>query len=123
MSEAFQCHVEINNTLDRDLTVADKRLEWGIFTNGPHKIPKMLSEQAFVATGKPWLPGGTEGTVEYTIDGIPDIKLKIYFDVPMTPGTTNKVTADIIGAGYKATVKKLRGSGPTESVTIKVEES
>jgi hypothetical protein len=123
MSDAFRCHVAIENALDRDLTVRDQRLEWGLFAIEPRTIPKMLREQAFVATGKPWLPGGTEGTVEYGVEGLPGVGLKIHFAVSVTPGAFNFVTADVIGAGCRATVKNLLGDASAESVTIRVEQS
>lgn len=123
MSEACQCHVAIENALDRDLTVRGQQLEWGLFAIEPRTIPKMLQDQAFVATGKTWLPGGTEGTVEYGVEGLSGVTLKIRFAVSMTPGTFNCVTADVIGAGCRATVKNLLGDASTESVIIRVEPS
>jgi hypothetical protein len=123
MSDAFRCHVAIENALDRDLTVREQRLEWGLFAIEPRTIPKMLREQAFVATGKTWLPGGTEGTVEYGVEGLPSVRLRIRFAMSATPGTFNSVTADVIGMGCRATVQNLLGDASTESVTIRVEKS
>jgi hypothetical protein len=119
MSDRYQCHITINNRARDTLKLLRQELQWGEYTKAPVEIPKGIVAKAFSAQGKPWAPGGTEGTVVYQIGDDANSTITIYFDVPVT--TSNTLSAKTSHPDLAATVEDFRGSGTTvESCTIKV---
>lgn len=123
MSDKYQCHIRINNRSSSHLVFSKAEIEWGEFIEGhsPTKdiLPKMEAA-AFKVAGKSFTPGGPEGKVTYVFQDDENVKVEVYFNVPMTPGMANTVTARTTHTDVAATVEGLVGSGSSEACTIKV---
>jgi hypothetical protein len=123
MTDKYQCHITINNRSTSHLVFSKSDLLWGEFIDGnsPVKdIPPKIEVPAFKVSGAPWGAGGPEGTVTYVFQDDENIKVEIYFNVPLTPGMPNSVTARTTNSDVAATVDGLIGEGATEACTIKV---
>ena len=119
-----QCHVTISNRAATHVLYDTSDLSWGVFQDDhePAKDipPKANDVAAFVATGKPNLPGGTEGTVTYRFEDDQNVVLTIAWNVPATPGSSNTVSATFSDPDVAATMSGFNGSGPVEAVTITI---
>lgn len=119
--ENYQCHITINNRTAVHLRCQSTDLPWGTFQSGPADdvLPKSET-MAFVATGSPGVPAGTEGTVVYQFQDDANVTITIYWDIPTRPFSHNIVTATSSNPDVAATVEGLNGSGATEVCTVRV---
>jgi hypothetical protein len=119
-----QCHVAISNRAATHVLYDTSNLDWGVFQNDVEPTadipPKANDITAFIATGKPNLPGGTEGTVTYRFEDDQNVVLTIAWNVPATPGTPNTFSATFSDPDVAATVSGFNGSGSVEAVTITI---
>lgn len=119
-----QCHVTISNRAATHVLFDNADLSWGVFQDGQDPVkdigPKANDVPAFVATGKPNLPGGSTGTVTYRFEDDQNVVLTISWDVPATPGSSNKFDATFSDPDVAATVKGFNGSGAVEAVTVTI---
>jgi len=119
-----QCHVTISNRAATHVLFDKADLSWGVFQDGHEPVkdigPKTNDVAAFVATGRPNLPGGSTGDVIYRFEDDQNVALTITWDVPAAPGASNKFDAAVSDPDVAATVKGFNGSGPVEAVTITI---
>jgi hypothetical protein len=117
----YQCHITIDNRTDSHLRLLKTDLPWGVFKTGPEKdlVPKK-STLAFVATGSPNVPAGAEGTVWYQVGDDANNTIKIYWDVPTTPFSKNRVTVENSKEEIMTQLTGFSGSGSVESCTVRV---
>jgi phospholipase C len=122
MSDAFQCHITINNQTTSNLKLLKTDIPWGEFTVGPVKdlLPKKTA-LAFVAKGRSWREGGTEGTVWYQVGDDPNNTVKIYFDVPIA-SSPNRVVVTA-SSGVATQLGGFKGSGQVENCTIELADT
>ena len=121
--ENYRCHITIDNQTPLHLKLTGTDIPWGHFESGPK--PDILPEHldiAFVAAGAKFGLSGTEGTVTYAASNDAQSTLRIRFDVPTTPFSSNTVEAKA-GDGLSATVQGFNGSGSTESCVIRITEA
>ena len=119
--ESIQCHMTLNNRTHGHLRLLKSQLDWGVFREGPlSDIPPMVEMKAFVATGKPDLPGGTEGVVVYQLGDDANATITLSFNVTATPGGDNTVTADTSNMDIAAQLTGFHGSGASEVCNVKV---
>jgi hypothetical protein len=119
--ENYQCHITIDNRTTEHIRLLKKDTPWGVFKAGPvADIGPKLTTVAFVATGKPGLPGGAEGTVTYQVGDDANQTVAIYYDIPATPFTSNTVRVDTSSDDIVAQLTGFRGDGSTESCIVKL---
>lgn len=119
MSDAYQCHITINNQTTSHLKLLKTDIPWGEFTAGPVKdlLPKTTA-LAFVAKGRSWREGGAEGAVVYQVGDNPNNTVNIYFDVPIgSPSNRVIVTPS---SGVATQLAGFKGSGKVEICTIEL---
>jgi hypothetical protein len=117
----YQCHILINNRTSLHLHQLKKDLPWGRWKEGPVDDIKPNTEtKAFVATGAPGLPSGTEGTVVYQLGDDANTTFTIYFDIPTKPLSSNTVRVDSSDTDVAAMLSGFNGGGAVESCTVKV---
>jgi phospholipase C len=118
----YQCHITIDNRTKSHLKLLKTNIVWGVFRTGPDQdLVPMKSAPAFIATGTPSRPAGAEGTVWYQVGDDANNTIKIYWDVPTTPFTSNRVTVEASKDEVVAVqLSGFNGSGAVEVCTIKV---
>ena len=119
--ENYQCHISINNRTASKLIVQQSRVDWGQFMEkkSPAQIDKKAQQPAFAAQGGSAL-AGTEGEVIYQFETDANLTLRIYWNIPTRPGSSNEVTAKTSHSDLAAVVEGFKGSGSTEVCTIKL---
>jgi len=124
MSEMIQMICGINNRTDQTLKVQSKHLQWGKWEDvgnfPPVDIPPKTNKGAFRSSGRQGSASGTQGYVVYQLGDDPNAIITITWDVPWAPGAKNTVTATTFNEDVSASVEGFVGSGPVESVTVRV---
>jgi hypothetical protein len=124
MSEMIQMICGINNRTDSVLTVKSEHLEWGKWEDvgnfPPVAIPAKTNKAAFRSSGRQGSASGTQGNVVYQLGDDPNAIITITWDVTWASGAKNTVSASTFNEDVSASVEGFVGSGPVESVTIKV---
>jgi hypothetical protein len=97
-------------------------LDWGVFQFGPVNDigPKQNDVKAFISTGQPDLPGGTQGKVVYRFEDDANVAITIAWDVTATPGASNTLDVESSDQNVAATPKGWVGSGDAEAVIITI---
>ena len=116
----YQCHIWIDNKTSELLVLGEHTASWGEFREGPlDQIPRMSTTgaRAWRATGTKNLPGGCEGTVRYQIGEQPGRDVRIHFNIPATPFTSNTLEVDV-PTGFEWRQTGWDSGGSTGSATI-----
>jgi hypothetical protein len=124
MSEMIQMICSVNNRTDQELKVKSSHLNWGKWDDvgnfPPVNIPAKTNKGAFRSSGRQGSASGTQGNVVYQIGDDAEAIITITWDVPWAPGAKNTVTATTFNEDVVASVEGFVGSGPVESVTVRV---
>jgi hypothetical protein len=119
--ENYKCHITIDNRTSHHLKLQKQDIPWGRFQEGPERdLMPGVSKLAFVASGNPGVPAGTEGTVWYQLGDDANKTLTIYFDVPTNPLKDNTVNTDTSNPGLGAVRTGFNGKGNVEVCTLRV---
>lgn len=116
----YQCHIWIDNKTSERLTLTKHETVWGEFREGPlEEIARMSTtgKKAWRATGTRFTPGGVEGVVHYRVGETDGQVLKVRFDVPARPLSSNTLGIEVPD-GFECRQTGWSDSGSTGSATL-----
>lgn len=106
---------QVNNNSPFTLVLSSSSLQWGEWNSGPTATIAPNSTGSFVAQGTDGTATGTEGTVNYTIDGQTGM-IALYFEDPFSGGNSSGATSSIDAVKVDSSI----GGGDAVTATYNV---